>query len=161
MTARAQKQQITLERTYPATREEVWELWTTRGGIESWWGPDGFTVEVGELDVRPGGALTYTMTATGAPQVEFMERAGMPLSTALQVTYTEVDPPRRLAFDSLVDFVPDVEPYPTTTVVDLEPVAHGVRVVVRIDAMHDDNWTERAVAGWEMELDRLAGVLAR
>src|SRR5436305_8401291 len=34
-----------LERTYAATPEEIWELWTTAAGIESWWAPDGFVVE--------------------------------------------------------------------------------------------------------------------
>lgn len=32
---------VRLERTYDATIDEVWRLWTTREGIESWWGPRG------------------------------------------------------------------------------------------------------------------------
>ena len=35
-----------LERTYPTSTEELWELWTTPAGIESWWAPDGFTIEM-------------------------------------------------------------------------------------------------------------------
>ena len=35
-----------------ATVEDVWALWTTEPGIESWWGPDGFDVTVGHLDLR-------------------------------------------------------------------------------------------------------------
>ena len=31
---------ITIERSYSATVEAVWALWTTERGIESWWGPD-------------------------------------------------------------------------------------------------------------------------
>jgi len=50
-------------------------------GIESWWGPEGFTVTVQAMDVRPGGVLLYTMTATAAPQIAFMKQHGMPLST--------------------------------------------------------------------------------
>ena len=53
---------ITLERTYDATVEDVWALWTTKEGIESWWGPDGFSVEVRVIDLRPGGELLYAMT---------------------------------------------------------------------------------------------------
>jgi len=26
------------------TIDEAWALWTTKAGIESWWGPDGFDV---------------------------------------------------------------------------------------------------------------------
>ena len=35
------REPITMERTFDATLHEVWELWTTKAGIESWWGPDG------------------------------------------------------------------------------------------------------------------------
>jgi uncharacterized protein YndB with AHSA1/START domain len=41
-----QTRSIRLERTYRATIDEVWDMWTTKEGIESWWGPDGFAVKV-------------------------------------------------------------------------------------------------------------------
>ena len=46
MSTNDKTRRLTLERTYRAPLEKVWELWTTKAGIESWWGPDGFTVEV-------------------------------------------------------------------------------------------------------------------
>jgi uncharacterized protein YndB with AHSA1/START domain len=149
-----------LERTYPATAERVWELWTTAQGIESWWAPDGFAVEVQELDPRPGGALVYTMTATAPEQIEFMRNAGMPLSTQSRKTFTEVERPRRLAYTSLVDFVPGVEPYEFLTTVELEPTEGGVHAVMTVEAMHDDVWTERLLAGRANELDNLGRLLA-
>jgi uncharacterized protein YndB with AHSA1/START domain len=150
-----------LARTYPATPERVWELWTTAAGIEAWWSPDGFSTAVDELDLRPGGALVHTMTATAPEQIEFMRNAGMPLSTRSQKTFTEVDPPRRLAYTSLADFIPLVEPYEFLTVVELEPADEGVRVVMTVDEMHDEVWTERLLAGRANELDNLAAVLER
>src|SRR5207244_3753544 len=65
-----------LEHTYATTLEELWELWTTAAGIESWWAPDGFTVAVEKIDPRPGGDLIYTMTATAPEQIAFMQSAG-------------------------------------------------------------------------------------
>src|SRR6185369_12585987 len=76
----SQRRTITLERTFTAPVEDVWELWTTREGIESWWGPDGFTVKVRKLDLRVGGELLYDMIATAPEQIEFMKKAGMPTS---------------------------------------------------------------------------------
>jgi hypothetical protein len=32
----------------------------------------------------------------------------------------------------------------------------GVRLVVTLDAMHDEAWTKMAVMGWESQLDKLA-----
>ena len=151
---------LTLERTFKASIEEVWELWTTREGIESWWGPEGFSVAVSDLDLRPGGELAYAMSATGADQMEYMTRAGMPLITEHRLTYTEVDPPRRLAYKDLADFIPGVEPYEVQTLIELSEVEDGVRLVLTFDAMHDNEWTRLAVMGRESELGRLEDVLA-
>lgn len=148
-----------LERTFDGTTEEIWELWTTPEGIESWWAPEGFTAEVQTLELRPGGELVYTMTATGPEQIEFMQQAGMPLVTESRKRFTEVEPANRLAYNSLIDFVPDHEPYEHLTVVDLERTESGVQVAMTVEPMHDGLWTERLLAGRTNELDNLASVI--
>ncbi len=150
---------ITLERTFRASIDDVWALWTTKEGIESWWGPEGFRVEVRKLDLRPGGELVYDMIATAPAQVEFMRRAGMPVSHEARLTYREIVAPRRLAYTHAADFIPGVEPYDVDTVVELHVDADRVRMVLSFDPMHDDVWTRRAVMGWESELGKLAQVL--
>jgi uncharacterized protein YndB with AHSA1/START domain len=155
----APRRRITLERTYDADIQDVWDLWTTKEGIESWWGPGGFAVTVRSLDLRPGGELRYAMTAIDPPQIQFMKKAGMPLTHELRITYTDVVPRRRLAYVHLADFIPGVEPYDVATVVELESMAQGVRMTLTFDAMHDDEWTQRAVMGWEGELGKLAVVV--
>src|SRR6267378_7179286 len=72
-TARAQ---FSIERTYAASIDESWALWTTKAGIESWWGPEGFGVTVTSLDLRAGGELVYLLTATAPEQVAFVKQAG-------------------------------------------------------------------------------------
>jgi uncharacterized protein YndB with AHSA1/START domain len=151
--------QFSIERTYDATIEEVWELWTSKEGIESWWGPEGFDVTVASLDLRPGGELIYVMTAVAPEQVAFMKQARMPLATECRVTYTEVLPRSRVAYKTLTDFIPGVPPYEVATVVDFRSLAEGVRMVITIDAMHDEVWTQRARAGNESQLRKLAAVV--
>ncbi|MEK7428083.1 MAG: SRPBCC domain-containing protein [Pseudomonadota bacterium] len=152
--------QFSIERAYPASIDAAWALWTTKAGIESWWGPEGFNVTVTSLDLRPGGELVYLMTAAGPDQVAFMKAAGMPVSTEARVTYSEVSPPLRLAYTTLADFVPDVAPYEVATVVELRATADGVTLTITFDAMHDDVWTERARAGHESQLRKLDLLLA-
>lgn len=152
--------QFSIERTYAASIDEAWALWTTKTGIESWWGPEGFDVTVISLDLRPGGQLIYLMTAMAPEQVAFMKGAGMPLSTECRVTYTEVSPPNRLAYKTLTDFVPGVTPYDVATVVELRATADGVKIIITFDAMHDDLWTERARAGHESQMRKLDALLA-
>jgi uncharacterized protein YndB with AHSA1/START domain len=150
---------VTLERTFNARIEDLWELWTTKRGIESWWGPEGFAVEVHELDLRPGGGLAYAMTATAPDQIEFLNKAGMPVTNEHRVSYTEVVPPRRLAFTQPADFIPNVTPYEVAATVELDERPRGVRMVLTFDAMHDEHWTKLAVMGWESELDKLTKLL--
>jgi uncharacterized protein YndB with AHSA1/START domain len=153
------RRRVSIERTLGGTAEDVWELWTTKAGIESWWGPDGFVVKVRRLDVRLGGELLYAMTATAPEQIEFLKKAGMALTTESLVTYTDVVPLKRLAFTQMADFIPGVKPYEVATAVELETVPQGVRLVLTLDAMHDEYWTKMAVMGWENELDKLGRVL--
>jgi len=155
------KRTTTIERTYEASIEDVWELLTTKEGIESWWGPEGFSVTVLSLDLRPGGVLRYAMTATGAPQIAFMKQAGMPVSTETSLTYREIDPPRRLAYVDHADFIPGVAAYDVGTVVELTPTSTGVQLRLILDAMHDETWTGRAIMGWEGGLGKLAKLLDR
>jgi uncharacterized protein YndB with AHSA1/START domain len=156
------KKRITIERTYDATIEDVWEMWTTKAGIESWWGPEGFSVTVQTLELRPGGTLAYTMAATGPDQIAFMKQAGMPIETKTKLRFDEIDPPRRLAYTNLVDFIPGVETYENGTVIELSAAAPGkVQLRLTIDAMHADEWTQRAVMGWEQELGKLGKALSK
>jgi uncharacterized protein YndB with AHSA1/START domain len=151
---------FSIQRSYAASIDEAWALWTTKPGIESWWGPEGFDVTVTSLDLRPGGELVYQMTAVAPDQVAFMKRAGMPLTTECKVTYVEVSSPSRLAYKTLTDFVPGIEPYEVATVVEMKTTTGGVQVSITFDAMHDDVWTERARAGHKSQMRKLDALLA-
>ncbi|MFE4469806.1 SRPBCC domain-containing protein [Leifsonia sp. NPDC056824] len=150
----------TIERTVSASRETIWELWTTPEGISQWWAPEGFRTKVSALDLRPDGELVYTMTAEAPEMVAFMEQNGLPLATESRKYFTELDAPSRIAYRSVIDFVPDHEPYEQLTVVDLEPVEGGTRVTMHAEELHDDVWTERLLAGRANELDNLARLVA-
>ena len=160
MTESNARRTITLERTFDAPLEDVWDLWTTKEGVESWWGPDGFHVEVHAIDPRPGGSMRYAMIASAPEVVAYMKGAGMPLVTESRLTYRELAPRHRLAYFHAVDFVPGVAAYDVETVVELQAGAAGVRMVVTIEAMHDAHWTEMAQKGWESQLDKAVRLLA-
>lgn len=147
-----------LERTFPTDPTTVWTLWTTPTGIARWWAPDGFTTTVDVLDLREGGDLVYTMTATAPEAISFMESAGMPLATVSRKRFTRVESPSALAYQSVVDFVPGHEPYEFATEVELVPAGEGTRVVMSVEALHDGVWTERLLAGRANELDNLAAL---
>ncbi len=155
------KRRTTIERTYTASLNDLWDMWTTKEGIESWWGPEGFSTVVQAIDLRPGGEQRYSMTATGEAQVEFMKNAGMPLTTEVRITYLEVVPFERLAYTQLADFVPGVEPYAVATQVEFHQTGNEVRMKLTFDAMHNEEWTQRAIMGHEGQLQKLDKVISR
>ena len=150
-----------LERTYNAPAELVWELLTTAAGLQEWWAPDGFETRVSELELTPGGQLRYTMTATAPEQIAFMRNTGNPVSTELRTTFTEVAPPTRLAYLSVIDFVPDHEPYEHLTTIDIEPAGDRTNVVMTVDPLHDETWTQQHRAHRGHELDNLEAAIRR
>jgi uncharacterized protein YndB with AHSA1/START domain len=151
---------LSIERRFRASLDAVWALWTTQEGFESWWGPEGFSVRVLEINLRPEGRLRYAMTATGPQQVAYMRQSGMSLTTESTIIFTTVEPPRRLSYVNLIDFVPGVGAYEVATQVELIAEGDAVRMILTFDRMHDAAWTQRMASGWESQLNKLFAVVA-
>ena len=52
---------VTITRTFDAPRALVFKAWTDAKHLAQWWGPDGFTNPVCEIDARVGGVLRIHM----------------------------------------------------------------------------------------------------
>ena len=156
------KKRISLQRSFRAALDLVWEMWTSKEGIESWWGPPGFEVSVNRIELHVGGALEYVMTAVGADQVAFMKQHNQPLSMTLKARYTLVNPKNAASWMNLADFIPGVEPYEVETRLALTVLDRdNTRVDLDFDAMHDDFYTQMAKQGWEAELGKLDEAISR
>jgi uncharacterized protein YndB with AHSA1/START domain len=153
-TATAQPKVI-VERTYRASAEELWELWTTKAGFESWWGPEGFRVEVHALEGRGGGALEYDMIAAAPDAIAAMKRMGQPLSHYTRGRFAEFEPHRRLTLVHVIDFIAGVEPYESKIEVDFEALGDEARMVVTIHPHRDPHWTKMSTLGFESQLTKL------
>src|SRR3990172_7075004 len=60
MTSPADREIVTA-RVVDAPGERVWKVWTDREQVAQWWGPNGFTNTIHEMDVRPGGVWRFIM----------------------------------------------------------------------------------------------------
>jgi uncharacterized protein YndB with AHSA1/START domain len=106
---------LTITRTIAAPPERVFAAWTTPEDFAVWFGSDGVEVpvETVSMDVRVGGRWTAVMNVPDGSVIRWHGR------------YTEVDPPRRLAFT--MDDDPDkdsTEP----VVVTFAPAAGGTEM---------------------------------
>lgn len=78
---------ITIRRVIPAPRALVFRVWNDPVHITRWWGPHGFTTTTYSHDFRVGGRWHFTMH--GPDGTDFPNL----------VTYTAIEPDRRLAYD--------------------------------------------------------------
>ena len=142
-----------IERVWDAPIDLIWELWTTPEAVQSWYGPNGFDATVHEMHLEVGGRYKYTMSAATPEMAANMEKSGKPSSWTVEATFTAVDPPHRLAWDS---------PWGNDklmTSVTFTEVEGGVKMELVIDATKPE-MTTGAAMGWKSTVERFAGVLA-
>ena len=77
---------ITLRRTIPARRGEVFRAWTDPAELKRWWARPGFTVVDAQVDLRIGGGF----------RIDTRPDVGNVFSVF--GTYREVRPPERLVY---------------------------------------------------------------
>ena len=126
-----------LEKIVDAPRERVFAACVEPEQLAVWWGPADFTAPSVDLDVRLGGLYRIRMQP---PHGETFDLRG---------EYSEVDPPRRLAYTFLYD---DPDPDDQETVVTLSFLEHPEGTELVLDqrpfatqarlALHETGWTE-------------------
>jgi uncharacterized protein YndB with AHSA1/START domain len=149
------RSKIVIERTYRARIEDVWDLWTTKQGFESWWGPQGFRAEISVLEARVGGLLHYEMIADTPEMVAAMKAAGQPVSHPTHSSFAELKRHERLVIRNVIDFLPGVTPYEADIAVDFIVTGPSVRMVVALDALHSDEMSKMQREGMASQLSKL------
>src|SRR5690606_2752377 len=63
MTAETNKQELVITRVFSAPVKKVWDAWRNPDLIKQWWGPDGFSCPLANIDFREGGQSLVCMSA--------------------------------------------------------------------------------------------------
>ena len=79
--------EIVARRVFDAPRELVFKMWTEAEHITKWWGPNGFTTTIHEMDVRPGGVWRFVMH--GPDGRDYQNK----------IVYVEIVKPERIVYD--------------------------------------------------------------
>ncbi len=149
----------TFERVYEAPVEDLWVLWTTKEGLEEWFAPEGFSVEVHALDVRVGGAFEHEMTAVRDEQIAYMASVGRSRVARARGRFVEVSPLKRLRIRMTVDFIPGVEPHPYDIMVEFLREGEHVRMAVTAGPHTEAELTRLAAEGMASQLRRFDAAL--
>lgn len=110
--------EIVLTRDFDAPRELVWQAYTDERHLPHWFGPDGFSLTMHSIDVRPGGTWRYTMH--GPDGKDWPNRQ----------TYQEIVRPERLVYLHGEDV--DDDPGAFHVTVTLEDLGGRTRVTQRM-----------------------------
>jgi uncharacterized protein YndB with AHSA1/START domain len=144
---------VVIERIFDAPVDVVWQMWTDPEHFRQWYGPEGATIPVAELDVRVGGTRRVCMevqTPNGPMQMWFTGE------------HREVVANKRLTYsESMSDErgnAPEGHPAATEVRVELEPVNGRTKVIMTHVGIPADS---PGAAGWTMALDKLAQHLER
>jgi uncharacterized protein YndB with AHSA1/START domain len=61
MIATTPDREIVITRSFDAPRDLVFDVWTRPEHVVHWWGPNGFTITIQEMNVTPAGVWRYVM----------------------------------------------------------------------------------------------------
>lgn len=146
---------VVIERTVDAPIALLWELWTRPEHFRAWYGPEGATLPVADMDVNVGGRRHVCME---------MQTPNGPMQMWFVGEYREVNPTTRLVYTESMsnedgDVVspadmgmPGDHPATTEVTVELEDLGEQTRMVMTHAGIPADS---PGAMGWNMAIDKL------
>lgn len=143
---------ITLVRTFDAPRDLVFEAFTRAEHLAAWWGPQGFTNPVCEVESKVGGKINIHMRG---PDGTISPMRGV---------FRELAAPERIVFLAGVDG-PDGKPFfETLNTITLAAEGKRTKLTLRAEVVTAEPGAAVPIAGmepgWAQSLDRLQGHVA-
>jgi uncharacterized protein YndB with AHSA1/START domain len=151
----AGSQPLLLTRVLDAPRARAFKAWTDPEELAQWWGPDGFTTPVCEVDARPGGSLYIEMRGP--------EGSGFEGPYPMWGTVVEIDEPKRIVFSAVLKNDGKVF-LGTLDSVTLDDVDGKTRLTLEVRVVtagpEAAGPLEGMPEGWKQSLERLAAFVA-
>ncbi len=147
---------VVIERTLDAPVALIWQMWTEPEHFRVWYGPNGASIPVADMDVRVGGTRLVCMA---------MDTPNGPMKMWFTGEYREVLVNERLVYtESMSDEdgnvvspsemgMPEGHPETTEVVVQLEDVGGRTRMVMTHVGVPADSG---GAGGWAMAFDKMA-----
>ncbi|WP_371228829.1 SRPBCC family protein [Roseovarius sp. 2305UL8-3] len=152
-------QWITIERRFAAPVAAVWAMWADPGLFKKWFGPNGMSVPVAQMDVKIGGTRKVCMQ---------LDRPGQTMSMWFTGVYKEIDPPFRLVYTesmcqpdgTLISptsmGMPEGTPDFTEVIVELKATEEGTHMKMTHVGIPEGSPGE---GGWQQAFDKLSNAL--
>ena len=151
---------VTIERTFEASIDLVWSMWTEAEHFANWYGPMGASIPKAEMNLEVGGSRFIEMA---------METPNGPMQMFFVGEYREITPKTRLVYtESMGDAegnpmtaeqmgMPPGSSMETSVIVELEDLGASTKMVMTHQGVPADS---PGGQGWNMAIDKLAERIA-
>ena len=154
MNSKSNQDAVVIERTFEAPVDLVWQMWTDPEHFKQWYGPQGFSVPVAEMDLRVGGKRLICMASPDGSMKMWTTGEYTEIVPKVRLVYTEspADEDGNLVSPAAMGMP---EGYPATTEVSvvLEGLDGRTKMVMTHAGMPAGSG---AGGGWEQAFDKLA-----
>jgi uncharacterized protein YndB with AHSA1/START domain len=160
MTMSDQQNWVKIQREFDAPIEQVWTMWTDPAMFQKWYGPNGMSIPVAEMDVVVGGIRKICME---------MQTPDRTMSMWFTGVYKEVTSPTRLVYtESMCDADGTIIPAESMGM----PAGHPDITEVIVELSEKDGKTAMTMVhvgvptgtagegGWNQAIEKLAALLA-
>ena len=148
------KDAVVIERIFEASIDLIWQMWTQAEHFKKWYGPQGFTLPVAEMDVQVGGKRLICMASPDGTMKMWTTGEYMEIVPNQRLVYTEspADEQGNVVSPAALGMP---EGYPTTTEVTvlLEDLGGRTKMVMTHAGVPADSG---AGGGWNQAFDKLA-----
>lgn len=150
MVAQSSNDQLVLRRTYPASPEVVFQLWTTPESIKRWLKPtNDFTHTVVEVDLKVGGSY----------QIGFKSAEGK--VDVVSGQFSVIQPPNKVVYTWTWDEPSEHAGVETQVTVEFLDKDGGTELVLTHEKFTIAGMKESHMGGWSGALDQLAEVIGQ
>ncbi len=147
---------VVIERTLDAPIGLIWQMWTEPEHFKAWYGPNGASVPVANMDVRVGGARLVCMemeTPNGGMQMWFTgEYREIVVNERLVYTESMSDADGNVKSPAEMG-MPDGHPETTEVIVQLDDLGGRTRMTMTHVGVPADSG---GAGGWAMAFDKMA-----
>ncbi len=145
---------VVIERTFEAAMNIIWQMWTDPEHFKQWYGPQGFTVPVADMDLRVGGKRLICMASPDGSMKMWTTGEFTEIVSSERLVYTEspADENGNVVSPTAMG-MPDGYPATTEVSVLLEDLGGRTKMVMTHAGVPASSG---AGGGWEQAFDKLA-----
>jgi uncharacterized protein YndB with AHSA1/START domain len=154
MNSKSNEDAVVIERTFDAPIDLVWQMWTDPEHFKQWYGPQGFSVPVAEMDLRVGGKRLICMASPDGSMKMWTTGEYTEIVPKVRLVYTEsqADENGNLLSPGAMG-MPEGYPAKTEVSVVLEVLDGRTKMVMTHAGIPAESGGS---GGWEQAFDKLA-----